>query len=51
MIINFIMRKGMTDEEMYQQLKHNTLPGLMDAEEWKGLRLIQLNKEGRIWSK
>lgn len=53
MEINMIHKK-MTDEQQYQNLKkyNREQPGLfMDADEWKRLRLIQLSKEGKIWSK
>ena len=44
--------KSMTDEEVYQHLKNNKdNKSFMDADEWKALRLVQLGKEGRVWSR
>lgn len=40
----------MTDEEMYQQLKETDNECMMDAEEWKALRIKQLEREGGNWS-
>lgn len=39
----------MTDEETYQHLKDND--DLMNAEEWKKLRLVELKRIGLNWSK
>lgn len=46
-----MMHEEQTDEEEYQMLKKNKEDkNLMDAEEWKKNRLIQLKKEGKVWS-
>ena len=49
-----LYHKSLTDEEQYKNIKewNKTSPGVfMDADEWKRRRLLQLSKEGRIWSK
>lgn len=40
-----------TDEETYQYLKGIDNPNIMGADEWKRRRKIELNKEGKVWSK
>jgi len=47
-----LSHKEMTDEEIFQLLKkYKHKPDLMDAKLWKKLRLKQLKKEGKKWSK
>lgn len=46
-----VVFKDQTDEEVYQQLKKSSLDSLMDAEEWKKLRIIELKRKGKVWSK
>lgn len=47
-----IYHEKQTDEETYQMLKKNKgKGGLMNADEWKKLRIIELNKEGKKWTK
>jgi hypothetical protein len=50
-MIDYAEHEEMTDEEVYQMLKENCNPNYMDADEWKKLRLIQLKKDGKSWSK
>ena len=49
------MKEYMTDEQMHEKLKLNDKtkenPILMKADKWKRLRLIELKKQGRNWSK
>jgi len=42
-----------TDQEVYKMLKENYKKNndLMNPEEWKKLRLKQLKKEGKNWSR
>lgn len=52
-IINLIY-KELTDEECYQNIKklHLESPELiMKPKEWKRRRLIEIKKEGKIWSR
>jgi hypothetical protein len=47
-----VNHKEKTDEETYLSLKKiKNSSDFMDAEKWKKLRLIQLKKEGKNWSK
>lgn len=46
-----VKHRKQTDEETYQMLKRKKDKDLMDAEQWKRLRLKQLKKEGKKWSK
>ena len=45
-----LTHQDMTDEEIYQNLKKNKNPSLMDADKWKGLRKQELKKKGLVWS-
>ena len=49
------MKEYMTDEQMFQKLKMNEKTKeysvLMDANEWKKKRMIELRKTGKNWSK
>ena len=49
-----VIHKEMTDEEEYQKLKedYKKYPRLfMKPSEWKRLRLIELKKQGLVWSR
>jgi hypothetical protein len=49
-----IIHKKQTDEEAYENVKklHNQYPDIfMNPEEWKKLRLVEIRKEGKVWSK
>jgi len=46
-----VIHKKMIDEEIYQLLKKQKLSIFMKADKWKKLRLIELKKEGKNWSK
>ena len=53
MEINLI-HKEQTDKEAYENVEilHNLYPNeTMTPKEWKRKRLLQLNKEGKVWSK
>lgn len=49
--MDIAMHKEMTDEETYQMLKSDRDSDMMDADEWKNLRLIELNRRGKSWSR
>ena len=46
-----LIHQGMTDEEIYQNLRKNKNPVFMSAGEWKRERMKELKKQGLIWSK
>ena len=53
MKLNWENQKGQTDIESYNNqkilyLKDNDL--FLEPEEWKRMRVLQLKKEGKIWS-
>ena len=48
-----LKHEEMTDKEIYKNLKvtHKLNPKLfMSPEKWKRERLVQLGKEGKVWS-
>ena len=49
-----IIHKEQTDEETYENIKklHKQYPDVfMNSKEWKKLRLVEIRKEGKVWSK
>jgi len=49
-----VIHKKQTDEEDYENVKklHKQYPDIfMNHNEWKRLRLIEIKKEGKVWSK
>lgn len=49
-----IIHKKQTDEEAYENIKklHKNIPDVfMNPDEWKKLRLVEIRKEGKVWSK
>jgi len=50
-MITNVLNEKKTDEEVYQMLKENRNEDFMDADEWKKLRLIELSKNGEVWSR
>lgn len=46
-----LIHKDITDEEVYQFLKKAKNKSLMNAEEWKKLRLKELKRLGLNWAK
>ncbi len=52
-ICKHVKHRELTDEEVYIKLKedYKMFPDeLMNPNKWKKLRLIQLKKEGKVWS-
>jgi hypothetical protein len=48
-----VFHKELTDEEAYKNIKKisKQSDSFMNPEEWKNLRLIELKREGKVWSK
>ena len=49
-----LIHKKQTDKKAYENAKklHKKYPNVfMNPKEWKRLRLIEIKKEGKVWSK